>query len=774
MAVVKGGEGQDAVAADHTERLFMAPRAESSSAPAICSPQSLMPPARPTIDRLHDLGEIRARLGVLLAFTAVAAVVCALFLGPRTTSNEDGNGQSTTIGTDPVSSGPPQNGALTDGPEPGTQPLRADGSSAWTGRFVDTFGVPLSGIEITVLTPDGVELETATDSSGDFLIELPPAHGTPRLLLAEHPDFSSRWARLVDPNEGSSLADHTLDTGLDLAVAVVDQEGAAIPDAEIRLEQTQVVLSPAVDQEWLDTAPDGRFLARTALSHAKRSGVAQVRSNEAGTALLTHLSPGSYRLTVWASGHAAQQRSVQLRSGPLQPGLPNPQSDPLDGSVQTVTRIQLEGARLVAGKILHATGHGVSRIRVEAHPQPRVDATTPPGSITSPWAAEVGIGARALGVTTDENGAFRLDHLPLANPLLLTADVGNGFGTLSWIVPGTQSPSQPTESEPEDVSWTLELPSSQEVRGRIEDSNGRPMAGCTIQIPRPRGLHTGVSGPIARLHASATTLRDGGFILRGVPTGRIQALVRSKSGRLLGAPWTFDVPTDADPVFRLPPNGTVRGSVRPTAPNATLPNPVIRLLDPDSRRTARTATADADGAFEVADVVPGRYELHVAAPGFLDWNAEISVESGETPEHSVTLSRGGFIVGRCEEASPIDAQARFLIALYRGQESAEGSVRDQSDPVDPTKPQPTSREATLPVEPPVGDPEGTRPRVAQGIIREDGTCTLGPLVPGVWECIVFPGSQTVPPPPSTDGAPAGTLVIVREESNSTAVFSKKP
>ncbi len=157
---------------------------------------------------------------------------------------------------------------------------------------------------------------------------------------------------------------------------------------------------------------------------------------------------------------------------------------------------------------------------------------------------------------------------------------------------------------------TSESPSSRELRGRILDPSGTPIAGAHVHVADAT-------------EPSATTDSEGGFVLSDVPAGA-RLVVEAEGYVAQPIDAAGDVTLD-----RALPEGALRGLVRSLSGRAV--SATIHVQPADA-----VARADADGVFELA-LPPGHYQLTIEAHGYTTQHREVDVELGGVTVINVDL-----------------------------------------------------------------------------------------------------------------------------------------
>lgn len=254
-----------------------------------------------------------------------------------------------------------------------------------------------------------------------------------------------------------------------------------------------------------------------------------------------------------------------------------------------------------------------------------------------------------LRATTDARGTFTLPLDPHAprGTLIVLADA-----------PGHRQEWRQVEAAAEEA--VLVLAPQATVSGRVVDAAGEPVAGARLVASSQAGW-AGRRPPATDRAVSAA---DGGFRLSRLDPATVHRLLvehpRFATAELdLAAPpaggaregleVVLDRGTRAFGVVFGADGAPLAGATAELRPMRGSDSPFrVRSLGRDEP-SAPSAASDADGRFVIEHVVPGRFDLHVTAPG----HAPLEVPGVEVPEPpedgdlgSVSLQPGAEIAGR--------------------------------------------------------------------------------------------------------------------------------
>lgn len=303
-------------------------------------------------------------------------------------------------------------------------------------------------------------------------------------------------------------------------------------------------------------------------------------------------------------------------------------------------RITLERGAWVSGRVVDGDGAPVALARVSVRERQAPDGTVG----ASRYRPE---GART--VESDAAGAF------------LLAGVAPGEVELQARAAGFQVPEPtllelPVAGGVDGVELTLEPGAV--IAGRVAGRRGGPVAGARMLL-----------GELA-----AATADDGRYRLEGAPLGERTLHVRHR-----GYAWQSRelevLPGENVADFELDGGLPVTGRVLDADGTGVVGARVeLRLRDPLQRREYRAATG-AEGRFEVAEVVAGRYDLEAAADGYVNAVAEdaFAVADARVDGVEIRLAAGARVSGRLLGLD-YEELAVAHVAAERGERELAGTV----------------------------------------------------------------------------------------------------
>ncbi len=349
-------------------------------------------------------------------------------------------------------------------------------------------------------------------------------------------------------------------------------------------------------------------------------GAAWARSDDEGRFSLW-LAPGEQRLWATAEGYA------DANQGGVAPGF--------------TFELRLSPESVLAGRVIDVDGTAVA------------DAEVTPGG------EDVWGDARTL---TDAEGRFRLTRLepgrykPIARHARGVGQVGN---SVRLGVGETR----------EGLAITVHPAAS--VRGRVVIA-GEPPTPCDLASVSLQGEHAGNAG-------DAATTADGEVEIPGLLPDTYRVQVRCE-GKLARPKYEPIVLADADSeghVWKVDAGAALRGRVQ-DASGAAVPGASLWAAPADNAGRGQQAFAAAvsdpsDGSFELAGLLPGRYDVHVSAEGFVESvpPPQATIPEAGDGDITLTLQRGGVIEGRVvDEHGQAVAGATVRVSGLRWRNSA--------------------------------------------------------------------------------------------------------
>ncbi len=227
---------------------------------------------------------------------------------------------------------------------------------------------------------------------------------------------------------------------------------------------------------------------------------------------------------------------------------------------------------------------------------------------------------------TSDDGSFTLDSVPPGSIVLVASSPGYASGRLNLNV----------EEGKEVTGVELQLDTGVKLVGRVTGPNGSPLSDVQVRVlPSPTGGFA--SSGMDRM---ASTDANGEYAIEALEAGEEsisfshpkQASAR-KQVTLKGRETRLDV--------QLTSGGRVTGSVV-TESGAPVAEAQVEAYSGSSWESART---DANGAFELESVTPGRYRLTASKTGLVEGVLQdVDVSSGAPVR--IVLKTGGSIYGR--------------------------------------------------------------------------------------------------------------------------------
>jgi hypothetical protein len=506
------------------------------------------------------------------------------------------------------------------------------------GRVIDPRDAGIAGAKVTLFVldptvpwgaPDGPPAATATSAAdGTFLVG-PAPDGRRLKLRADATGYASTTTWV--PSRGARV-DLVLDRGGAVRVVVRDDAKGVVKGAEVRSTNTGV----------------------------------SVATGEDGSALLEALPVGPVAVRVQMAGYAG----LNLNDVVIEAG-------------KTIERTcVLSRGATIEGRVVDEAGAGVVGAEVVTKAQ---------------WDASA---VSAVPVTSGEDGRFALEASSGGGEWIQVVATKQGFapGIVGVMLqPGAQG-----------QNVLVKLQADGGVAGRVEDAQGQPVAGATVVFAQQ------FRAP-GKLDAAATSAADGSFTLplphSAEQEGQQFFLAARAPGKGAGGAMTEPSKRGGAPpppvVIRLSGSGAVVGTVKNAAGDpleganvslnmdwnersVQLATGAVRQDDwmvkqavMDQRLTQLSASTDATGAFRVADVPAGTFQ--VAVTWGLDRDAAtepVTVRAGGEESVQLTIGAGGTIEGFVRDAdgngvAGVNVQGND--PAHRGNSPRWSNTRSESD-----------------------------------------------------------------------------------------------
>ena len=251
---------------------------------------------------------------------------------------------------------------------------------------------------------------------------------------------------------------------------------------------------------------------------------------------------------------------------------------------------------------------------------------------------------------TDAKGEFRMASVRPGEHTVVAREGGRAPGIAVVVV------------EPEtEASVSIVLSDGGFVTGRVVDPEEQPLAGrLRVEVFDEHGLPSSVSDGLA-----TDAKADGTFALGPLPIGTLgigvsapRHATRRVEATIAGRGRTVDLGD-----VTLETGLVIRGQVRDREGSGIEGASVRARLRRPGERGEGEATSEADGAFVVAGLKPGTYQLTASRSGLAP--AHAMAPAGGDPVDLV-MEAGGEIAGRVVDADGQPAEEAFLIAERAG------------------------------------------------------------------------------------------------------------
>ncbi len=512
---------------------------------------------------------------------------------------------------------------------------------------------------VTVVDPDGKPIPGAWVSGwrhavtgADGTARFPWRRNEPLRVYVSAPGFAERSE--VIPDDGSPVPELriTLPRGLVLSGRVVGSRGQPLPGAQVQGDGPTGRLSAVADGEgrfrvWAAVEGPWELVARAEGAGWGEPEETTTRApDEAITVVAVERTPAGFPLRV-VGPDGAPVPHVRLLTDPEErpryeetipgegarvdvgarsvvlevfdarddAGLPLPlaalRSTRIPAGRTEPFELRLAPERVIEGRVLDASGRGLPGVRLEA--VARVRDENDDERQHAPVHA---------GAFTDGEGRFHLGGL-WAGPYRVIVARGEGFS-----VP------EPVLVDAPATGVRIDLRPSVTVTVKVVDADGRPVPGSHVVARR-------ADDPSGAFATSGETDAEGAARLERLdPTLRYAVVIAPPTTFLRGRSTSLPDWSPADGTVPLPRAHELSGWIRDEDGAAI---PYAQLFLSKEGRRVQTASAGANGAFTIGQLVPGTYDLEATPPGERD---QFPTSSGRTTTPSGRLDEVVTVPGK--------------------------------------------------------------------------------------------------------------------------------
>jgi RNA polymerase sigma-70 factor (ECF subfamily) len=223
-------------------------------------------------------------------------------------------------------------------------------------------------------------------------------------------------------------------------------------------------------------------------------------------------------------------------------------------------------------------------------------------------------GRGVCSTRSDANGAFELPRLPVGECEIVAGDGGHGIARTTLVGAANEK-----------LSWHAQLDRGRELRGRLVDARGEPLARWSVEV---ESSDPWVDGEL--------TANDGSFVIPSLPATSLRVLARPTHGcvslplLVAESAWASSevqvfraaIAADAAP-------GWIELELVDEHGNA-VNEAQMRVWNVELARGVSTTRDGDDGRFAIAGLPPGDYRVEFGAPAHAWTTLEhVSVRAGE-------------------------------------------------------------------------------------------------------------------------------------------------
>src|SRR3954453_3420570 len=551
-----------------------------------------------------------------------------------------------------------------------TRAFAAQAFARAKGRVIDEDRKPVAAAFVSATTTSTSRGRTAvTNANGEFAVRVTPA-AIPMPLYANKRDYVSAWSALRIWKAGDVKDDVviTLAHGFVAQVRVTDKQRQPVANALVNIgklgEQGAQRSTPVACAD--PSRPDCR--------RAGADGVVSFRTTEGRHDItVTGEDIGPVRLPNQMLTARAATTVVVVDSGIAVSGrVVRPDGPPVaDAVVDTTTGVIPRTTNSAADGTFNLTGISAGTAILTAHSadgnlsSPPVSVTAPAANVTITIPRGARIEGRVLDRATQQPVTDFVVALPTRGPRPFdtgsraetTIHADDGHYAIDNVPPGAVNlnvrasgyvPGSRGDITVEDgktvVGIDVQLDRGATISGRVT-AGGTPVAGADVRQATQR-----MPQMAPQLPSGVTTDADGLYKLDGVPEG--DRLIEFRKSGFIPAQKPVDVKAGKDVRLdvELDPGHELRGRAVDRSGRG-LAGAYVDASSPGARGGGNLNVTDGDGAFVVAGLADGKYQVTARREGMV--SADVTdVDVPQTRPLTLTLDTGATIIGRVSGLPP--------------------------------------------------------------------------------------------------------------------------